>query len=87
MIDFDSMDIELLEEFLKACAQDKHKQAVSIFPDKHSGYVRDLNFLEKYAKEKIEAIKDRLAGRIERALKHEENCEKYYRALSEDARW
>lgn len=86
-MNLDDISLEDLEEFVLKCEQDKHSFAREIFPAKHSGYVRDLNFLERYAKEKIEAMRDRLAGRIERALKHEENCEKYYRSLSEDARW
>ena len=44
--------------------------------------MKTMNLLERYAKEKIEAIQDRFKGRIERALNHEQNeCEKYYRAL------
>lgn len=86
-MNLDDVTLEELEEFVNKYAQDKHSLGRELFPDKHPGYMRDLNFLERYAKEKIEAMRDRLAGRIERALKHEENCEKYYRSLSDEAKW
>lgn len=87
MLNLDSVDIGELEEFLRRCEEDKTKFALELFPQKHPGFVRDVNFLERYCKDKIEAIKDRLKGRIDRALKHEANCEKHYRSLSDFARW
>lgn len=87
MLNLDNSSIEELEEFVQKSEQDKVAFAKELFPDKPPGFVKALNGLEKYAKAKIEAMKDRLNGRIQRALKHEEECEKFYRILPDYAKW
>ena len=40
-----------------------------------------------YAREKREAMRHRLAGRIDRAMHHERLCDSLYKALPESLRW
>lgn len=87
MINLDDVSVDELEEFVQKTEQDRVAFAKELFPDKPPGFVKALNILEKYAKAKIEAMKDRVNGRIQRALKHEEECEKFYRILPDYAQW
>ena len=88
MINLDDITLDDLREFVLKCEQDKKSLGLSIFPDKPAGWMKTMNLLEHYAKAKIEAIQDRFNGQIQRALTHEQNeCDKYYRALPDYARW
>jgi len=46
-----------------------------------------LTTLAAYAKTKARAMRDRAAGEINDALAQERECERYYQALPEWARW
>jgi hypothetical protein len=85
MINLDDFSIEELDEFVTK-AENK-TFAEEIFPTKPQGFVRALNLLQKYAKEKIEAMKHRDKGRIDRAKRFEEKCGNIWRSLPDYAKW
>lgn len=59
-------------------------------PDELDPFINDENLpdsLRDYAREKKEAMSQRLAGNIQIALDHEANCQKIYETIPENWQW
>lgn len=56
-------------------------------PDELTEIAQVFNTLAAYAKTKANAMRDRASGEINDALAQEAQCERYYKALPEWARW
>jgi hypothetical protein len=85
MENLDGMTSEELREFyVKSC---ERKFALSLFPDKPSGYVKATRLFGAYAINKLCAVTARLEGGIATAITYEDICERIYNDLPEFAKW
>jgi hypothetical protein len=87
MLNLDLLNIEELQEIVQKAESDVTNYAKELFPTKPQGYVKAVNLLVKYAKAKIEAMEDRLKGRISRADKHQETANNFWRVLPDYCKW
>ena len=85
MQNLDSMSIEDLRDF--AVLLSTRKGARIYIPDKRKGYTKIALDLSGYASNKLYAMRLRVEGRIDVALKYEKIADKIYNSLPKDLRW
>lgn len=86
----DNLDIEGLQDFLSSFPVTGHpgiKNARRLCPDRRKGYVGIARDVRAYTWHKITAMKLRLEGSIEVALRYEAICDRMYQHIPEDLRW
>lgn len=83
----DTMTAPELHAFCNETVADCRAAARRLFPHRPRGYLRATQVLALYAHRKANAIESRLAGLIENALSHEEQCEELFAMLPRFARW
>lgn len=86
MLNVDNMNIGELEEFIASAEADPKAVAQSHFPEE-KGSVRAINFLVKYAKERVVVLDSTSKGRDGKARIHEEKANNIYRSLPDYAKW
>lgn len=86
-VDLDSFTQEELKKFIDDYEKDAHQLALELFPSKDFAFVTVTKHLYEYSKNKLQAINNRLNGKIDTALHFEKLCDDIYQQLQDYAKW
>lgn len=86
-MNLDAMSPEELAHFACQYRGNSRSRAAHLFPKNPKGRVRAMKDLVCYARNKEMAMRCRLRGEIQTALRYEEICDRIYSELPDWAKW